>query len=89
VKTVIATQSVHPRAIEPEKLVEQSFQFGCSAQAVVPIEAALNRALELAGQETVIVASGSLFIAAAVREIWFNMKRDMHPATLTNGKIHV
>jgi dihydrofolate synthase/folylpolyglutamate synthase len=67
---VIATQSVHPRAIQADKLVELAHQFGRPAEAVVPVEAALQRAIELAGEDTAIVAAGSLFIAAAVRECW-------------------
>lgn len=70
VKQVIATESVHPRALEADKLVELAHQFGKPAQKVVPVEAALEKALELAGQEAAIVAAGSLFIAAAVRECW-------------------
>ncbi len=74
VRRVIATQSIHPRAAEPQKLVEIAHQFGVSAQVVLPLEKAVERALELAGSETAIVAAGSLFIAAAVREAWQKME---------------
>jgi dihydrofolate synthase/folylpolyglutamate synthase len=69
-RRVIATQSLHPRAMEADKLVESAHQFGCPAQAVIPVEAALALSLELAGNEAAIVVAGSLFVAAAVRESW-------------------
>ncbi len=74
VRQVITTQSVHPRAMDANKLVELAHQFGKPAQAVVPVELALDTALELAGQEAAVVAAGSLFVAAAVREAWFRKK---------------
>ena len=51
IKRVIATQSVHPRAMEAEKLVELAHQFGTPAKAVVPLEAALDEAIDFAGED--------------------------------------
>jgi dihydrofolate synthase/folylpolyglutamate synthase len=70
VKKVIATQSVHPRALDPEKLVELAHTFGCAAQAVVPISDALKTAIEQANGKDAIVITGSLFVAAAIRSTW-------------------
>jgi len=64
---VIATQSLHPRAMKADILVETAHQFGCAAQAVLPVEAALLRSLELAGNDAAVVVAGSLFMAAAER----------------------
>ena len=72
VQRVIATQSVHPRAIEPETIVELAHQFGRPAQTIVPVEDALEEALHLAGNDYAVLVTGSLFISAAAREIWFN-----------------
>jgi folylpolyglutamate synthase/dihydropteroate synthase len=36
----------------------------------MPLENALEEALKKVGNQSAIVAAGSLFIAAAVREIW-------------------
>ncbi|MCL4561105.1 MAG: bifunctional folylpolyglutamate synthase/dihydrofolate synthase [Chloroflexi bacterium] len=74
VQKVIATQSVHPRAMETEKIVSMVHQFGCPAQSVIPLEAALERALELAGNEAAVIATGSIFIAAGVRHAWFEKR---------------
>jgi dihydrofolate synthase/folylpolyglutamate synthase len=70
VRRMVATQSEHPRAMDADKLVELAHQFGCSAQAIVPVENAVSRALVLAGQEAAVVVAGSLFVAAATQEAW-------------------
>jgi dihydrofolate synthase/folylpolyglutamate synthase len=67
---MVATKSTHPRAIDPEKLVEMAHQFGRPARAVPEIEQALEVAIELAQSEALILATGSIFVAAAVREVW-------------------
>jgi len=69
VRRVIATQSIHPRAIDAEKLVEFIHRFGRSAAAITPIETALTVALEEAGDEAVVLVTGSVFVAAAAREL--------------------
>jgi len=73
---VIVTQAVHPRAMRPEQLVETATRLGVAAEAVVPVEAALARALDLsrAGGQTV-VSAGSMFVTAEVRTAWQNMER--------------
>ena len=75
VKRVVATQSIHPRAMEAHKLVEMAHQFGVPAVAELPLENALDLALKLADGEAVVLAAGSLFIAAAVREAWQKLEK--------------
>lgn len=70
VRRVITTQSIHPRAIEAERLEELAHRFGRSALAVTPVEDALDLALKEAGQEAVILVTGSIFVVAAVKEIF-------------------
>jgi len=70
VEQVIATQSFHPRATPAEKLAELAHRFGRPAQAISSVEDALAEALRLAGRDKLILAAGSLFIAAAVRDTW-------------------
>ncbi|HVP21051.1 MAG TPA: folylpolyglutamate synthase/dihydrofolate synthase family protein [Anaerolineaceae bacterium] len=74
VRQVVATQSIHPRAMDANKLVELAYPFGKPAQAVLPVESALKKALELAGPDNAVVVAGSLFVAAAVREVWQRIK---------------
>ena len=71
VKRVLATQSFHPRAAHPDQLVKLCHRYGRPAWAVVPVEKALDLALDYAQKEdAVVIAAGSLFIAAAVRAAW-------------------
>lgn len=69
VRRVITTQTTHPRAIDAHKLVELAHRSGRSAQAIVPIEDAFQVALEEAGDESVVLITGSIFVAAAARDI--------------------
>lgn len=69
VRRVITTQSVHPRAVDAQELAAHAHRFGRSAAAIVPIEKALETALKEAGSEAVVLITGSVFVAAAAREI--------------------
>lgn len=70
VTTLIATQSVHPRALEAEKLAALAGQHGKQTQVVLPVEKAVESALREAGDSAIVLATGSLFIVAAFQEIW-------------------
>ncbi len=78
VNCVIATQSVHPRAVDPNILVELAYQFGRSAQAVVPVEEAVDLSIQKAGKESAIVVAGSLFIAAAVKDVLASKAKELN-----------
>jgi len=69
-KKVIATQSIHPRALDAGEICTKVLTYGTPCEAIVPIENALQRAFEIAGDECLLVAAGSVFIAAAVKDIW-------------------
>lgn len=77
VSEIIATQSVHPRAMAGGRVVEIAAQVGCPAQATSSVEDAVDLAVKLAGQDKVILAAGSLFIAAAVRDVWHTLLEDL------------
>ena len=70
---VLATKAVHPRATEPEKIVETATRLGVRAEAAAPVGEALARALELAhsGGE-IILSAGSMFVTAEVKTAWQN-----------------
>ncbi|PKN85802.1 MAG: bifunctional folylpolyglutamate synthase/dihydrofolate synthase [Chloroflexi bacterium HGW-Chloroflexi-8] len=72
VKLVVATKSFHPRALEPEMIVEYALKSGKRGYVTNSVEEAVDKALELAGNETIILVAGSLFVAAAVREVWYS-----------------
>jgi dihydrofolate synthase/folylpolyglutamate synthase len=70
-KLVLATKAVHPRAIEPEKIVETAKSLGVRAEATASVEAALIRALDLAeGGGEIILSAGSMFVTAEVKTAW-------------------
>jgi dihydrofolate synthase / folylpolyglutamate synthase len=72
IRRVIFTRSYHPRAIEPDKLVELVTGYGIPVQVIPAIEDALSEALRQAGEEYLVLAAGSLFVAAGVRHSWYN-----------------
>jgi len=76
VKLVVATKSFHPRALEPKIIVEYALKSGKRGYETNSVEEAVDKALELAGNESIILVAGSLFVAAAVREVWFANSSD-------------
>jgi dihydrofolate synthase / folylpolyglutamate synthase len=74
ISRVIFTRSYHPRAIQPEKLLELVAPYNLPAQVAPAVEEALSEALRLAGGEGLVLATGSLFVAAGVRHSWYNQQ---------------
>lgn len=72
---VITTRSVHPRAASAELLAELVDRRGAVVQAVPQVEEALSMALRLAQPGTLICGTGSIFIAAAIRDCWFQLQK--------------
>ncbi len=70
IRQVIATKSIHPRAMEPELIVDLAHKFGRPARVVTPLEEALDEAQRIAAGEAVVLAAGSVFIAAGIRQAW-------------------
>lgn len=70
VETVITTQSLHPRAATAEELAAVVRKHCDDVIAEHPAEAALEKALTLAGNSKGILVTGSIFIAAAAKTIW-------------------
>jgi len=72
---VVATRSYHPRALQPEALVEFAHRYGRPALITQSVEEALEQALKLANPEALVLAAGSIFVAAGVRDTW--LKRQL------------
>jgi dihydrofolate synthase/folylpolyglutamate synthase len=70
VRQVIATQSIHPRAISPAHLVELARPFGVPVVDVPTVEQALEDALRIANEDALVLVTGSIFVVAGVREAW-------------------
>jgi dihydrofolate synthase / folylpolyglutamate synthase len=71
VRQVIITQSFHPRAMQPDKLVEIAHQYGKPAKGIPNFQEAMSEALQLAAGECVVLITGSVFIVACARQTWF------------------
>jgi dihydrofolate synthase / folylpolyglutamate synthase len=68
---VIGTKAVHPRALEPEGIVETAARLGIPAEAAAPVSEALARALELAEKnDNIVLSAGSMFVTAEVKTAW-------------------
>jgi len=70
VERVIATQADHPRAPSVEWIAEQVRKAGLPVEAVIPVAAALDRTLELAGKEKLVLTAGSVAFAGEVMNAW-------------------
>ena len=70
VEQLIATRSIHPRALEPDQIVAYAHQMGHKAIAIVPFEEAMDTAIRTAGKDSVVLIAGSIFVAAAAKEYW-------------------
>jgi dihydrofolate synthase/folylpolyglutamate synthase len=69
-RQIILTRSFHPRAAEPDILAQQAQEIGLPARIVAEVADALESALQSPGDDRMILATGSIFIATAVREAW-------------------
>lgn len=68
---VILTRSTHPRAAEMNTLIKSAGSYSCSVISADTVEIALEFSLDPGEPDGVVLAAGSLFIAAAVRAAWF------------------
>lgn len=71
ISRLLVTRADHPRALEPEKIIETAKQVPVACESAAPVETALTRALELAAETgDVIVSAGSMFVTAEVVNGW-------------------
>jgi len=67
---VIATQANHPRAPSAEWIAGQVEKAGLPVEVAIPVEAALERALVLAGNKKLVLIAGSVAFAGEVSGAW-------------------
>lgn len=67
-RKLIFTRSFHPRAAEPEDLADLAAPYGKPMQIVQKVEYAVDAALRDVDENSLVLAAGSIFIAAAVRQ---------------------
>ncbi len=70
VSKVVATQTIHPRAMEAASIVKLVHQMGKPARAILPFQKAFEEITGMAGPNDAVLVAGSIFLAAAAREVW-------------------
>lgn len=71
---VILTRSTHPRAADLNSLIKSAGSYSCSIISAGTTEIALEFSLDPGEPDGVVLAAGSLFVAAAVRSAWLTRK---------------
>jgi dihydrofolate synthase/folylpolyglutamate synthase len=71
---LIVTRSFHPRAADPQQLVDEAARRNHSVSVVPAIEDALVEGLRLLDESSLLLVTGSIFIAAGARESWYNLR---------------
>jgi dihydrofolate synthase/folylpolyglutamate synthase len=75
VKRMFVTLADHPRALEPGKILGLARQAGVPSEAILPVEAAFARALELSEKDgSIVLSAGSMFVTAEVIAAWQRRK---------------
>lgn len=69
-KKLICTQALHPRAMDAEELMEAARPFDIPTEAIPNVGEALWKAIEIAGDEALVLVTGSIFVAASARIAW-------------------
>jgi len=75
VSRLIVTQAVHPRAAAPEELAHLAHTYGLRVEVVLPVSAALDRAITKARPGEVIIAAGSLFVVGEILAAWERLEQ--------------
>jgi dihydrofolate synthase/folylpolyglutamate synthase len=77
--SVVVTQTRHPKAVPAERLAETLLAEGFGIAAVTTNAAdAVTAARRLAGPDDLIVATGSLFVAAEVTEVVLGIEPELY-----------
>ena len=76
---VIVTRSRHPRASETQALSEAFLAHQIEALELEGVDRAIEMALELADPEDLVLATGSLFVAAEAREAIKGIEPELYP----------
>jgi dihydrofolate synthase / folylpolyglutamate synthase len=70
VKDLVAVKSFHPRAIDPHKLLEIVRGYSPHVEIIENVSQAVERALQLAGEDGLVLVTGSIFVVAEARKYW-------------------
>ena len=85
--TVYATRSRHPRSLPPDELGEMFRNRGAASVAEIgTVDEAVRLARQAAGPEDLILGTGSLFVAAELREAVLGIEPELYPDLLSAAR---
>lgn len=76
---LIVVKSFHPRAANPDIILQQASNIGCPARVIPDVADALKVALEEAAVSVpprLVLVTGSIFVAAGARIAWYKHKEN-------------
>ena len=76
---IFATASRHPRSMTPTEVASLFTKAGKTASPVPTPADAVKMAVESAGERDLVLATGSLFLAAEVREVALGIEPEIYP----------
>ena len=82
---VVATQARHPRAMIASELCDLLLEKGGNAESADSPAGALQLAKDAAGPRGLVLAAGSLFLAAEVREAALGIEPEVYPSLARKG----
>ena len=59
---VIATRPENPRSASPEEIAQAANRTGTEIETVAEVRTAIDRALEIAAKESIVVVTGSIYL---------------------------
>ncbi len=83
----VVTRSRHPRAMPPDLLAEGFRSVGVEAVPVEGVKEALHYAMRQARPRDLIVATGSLFVAAEAREAMLGIPPELYPSLQPQAQV--
>ncbi len=86
-RMVVATRSRHPRAVSPDLLASGFRAAGGEAVPVEGVKAAMDYALSQAKARDLVVATGSLFVAAEAREAILGIPPELYPSLQPHSQV--
>ena len=82
---VVATRSRHPRSMRPAEIVDEFAAHGYPANRITQVgsvDAAIDAAISDAGENDLVLVTGSLFVAAEAREAMLGIEPETYPDLL-------
>jgi len=74
INKIVVTQSVHPRSYDANSLGIVAANFGLPVEIIPQLETALEQAMVNLPADSMLLITGSIFIAAGARQYWLEKK---------------